>query len=165
MLLVKKITLSLGIQDIFDNLSFSLNYDDKVGVLGRNGAGKSTLLRVLAKLQPIDGGHIAYSRTKTIAYLPQEEVMSSEKTVLEETVSSYGDLLGKQAELQKIEKQLSDGTTSHHAQELLDHYQKLQNELTSFNQDEIYALAREVLTGLGFSGQRISQKDFKLSTG
>ena len=165
MLLVKNLTLSLGTQDIFENLSFSLSYDDKVGVLGRNGAGKSTLLRVLAKLQPIDGGHISYSREKKIAYLPQEQIINSQKTVLAETVGYYEALLGKQAQLEEIEKQLADGMDSHQAAGLLEQYQQIQADLSLFNSEELYESARRVLKGLGFSEQRISQKVSELSLG
>ena len=57
---------------MFDNVSFFIGTDDRIGLVGRNGAGKSTLLKILAGQQPFDKGTIGKPKELTMGYLPQE---------------------------------------------------------------------------------------------
>ena len=55
MISVNNLTLSFGGFDLFKGISFQLNSDERVGLVGKNGAGKTTLLRLIAgELQPTD---------------------------------------------------------------------------------------------------------------
>ena len=67
--MLKNGSLSLGSHEIFKELSFSVSYNHKIGILGRNGAGKTTLLKVIAKTIPLDGGTLTYNKNKTIAMI------------------------------------------------------------------------------------------------
>ncbi|MBT3455791.1 ABC-F family ATP-binding cassette domain-containing protein [bacterium] len=87
MIHIKNICLSFGHQDIFDNISCTINSSDKIGLVGANGTGKSTLLKIIAKQQSVDSGSVAHT-TKKIGYLPQEVVLTSTKTILEYVVES-----------------------------------------------------------------------------
>ena len=50
--------MSFGTQVIFDNVSFQINNNDKVGIIGVNGAGKSTLFNILLGNLTSDSGNI-----------------------------------------------------------------------------------------------------------
>ncbi len=63
------ITRRHGPRTVLDGVSLRVDRSSRVGLIGPNGAGKSTLLRVLAGLEPPDGGHVR--RRGTIGYLPQ----------------------------------------------------------------------------------------------
>ena len=58
----ENLSLSFGTDLLFENLSFSLNDGDKLGIVGVNGAGKSTLFRMIAGVCEPDTGNIYISR-------------------------------------------------------------------------------------------------------
>ncbi len=68
---------------LFDDVTLTLRRGEKVGLVGRNGAGKSTLGRVLAGLEPSDGGRIARRRDSSVDYLDQEPHFEPERTIRE----------------------------------------------------------------------------------
>ena len=67
---------------LFDDVSFSLNDTEKVGIIGINGTGKSTLLKILAGKEPPDKGTVTTGRNLRIAYLPQTPSFQKGQTVL-----------------------------------------------------------------------------------
>ncbi len=68
---------------LFEDVTLTIRRGEKVGLVGRNGAGKSTLGRVLAGLEPSDGGRIARRRDAVVDYLAQEPVFGAERTIRE----------------------------------------------------------------------------------
>lgn len=78
------ISLSWGENTLFDDVSFALEEQDKVGFIGINGTGKSTFLRILAGMQEPDAGSITLARGARIGYLPQSPDFSEPITVLQQ---------------------------------------------------------------------------------
>lgn len=78
------ISLSWGENTLFDDVSFALEEQDKVGFIGINGTGKSTFLRILAGMQEPDTGTITLARGARIGYLPQSPDFSEPITVLQQ---------------------------------------------------------------------------------
>lgn len=78
------ISLSWGENTLFDDVSFVLEEQDKVGFIGINGTGKSTFLRILAGMQEPDAGTITLARGARIGYLPQSPDFSEPITVLQQ---------------------------------------------------------------------------------
>lgn len=79
---IEHLTHSYTERKLFEDAFFSLNENEKVGVIGINGTGKSTLLKILAGREQPDAGTITTSRNLRVAYLPQTPVFSKEQTVL-----------------------------------------------------------------------------------
>lgn len=79
---VEHLTHSYTEQKLFKDAAFSLNENEKVGIIGINGTGKSTLLKILAGKEIPDEGTITTSRNLRIAYLPQNPIFSEEQTTL-----------------------------------------------------------------------------------
>jgi ATP-binding cassette subfamily F protein uup len=72
---------SFGPQVVLDDATFTLGRGEKVGLVGANGAGKSTLARILAGLEPADGGTLSTRRGLTVRYLAQEPELDPEQRV------------------------------------------------------------------------------------
>lgn len=88
MIKLNGITLFYGSQPIFDNITCSLSPHARIGLVGRNGSGKSTLLKALAGDLILDDGTINVGKMK-IAYLPQDIVLMSQKSVLDEAGAEF----------------------------------------------------------------------------
>lgn len=83
------ISLSYGTDVILDNVTFSINEGDKVGIVGVNGAGKSTLFRILCGESEPDSGSVFLCKGKTIGYLRQHVEYTSDLTLYEDLISRY----------------------------------------------------------------------------
>lgn len=84
---IENLCMSFGTQTIFDNISFQINNNDKVGIIGVNGAGKSTLLNILLGNLTPDSGTITLNTKINLGYLPQ--VILDDASNKEETVFEY----------------------------------------------------------------------------
>lgn len=84
---IENLCMSFGTQTIFDNISFQINNNDKVGIIGVNGAGKSTLFNILLGNITPDAGNITLNSKINLGYLPQ--VIMDDASNEEETVFEY----------------------------------------------------------------------------
>lgn len=84
---IENLYMSFGTQTIFDNISFQINNNDKVGIIGVNGAGKSTLFNILLGNLTPDSGTITLNTKINLGYLPQ--VIMDDASNKEETVFEY----------------------------------------------------------------------------
>lgn len=84
---IENLYMSFGTQTIFDNISFQINNNDKVGIIGVNGAGKSTLFNILLGNITPDAGNITLNTKINLGYLPQ--VIMDDASNEEETVFEY----------------------------------------------------------------------------
>ncbi|MGJ3251257.1 MAG: ABC-F family ATP-binding cassette domain-containing protein [Elainellaceae cyanobacterium] len=88
---LQSVKKDFGIKEILRDTNFSLDANDKVGVIGTNGSGKSTLLKMLAGIEPIDGGEMLVNSSVRSVYLPQQPDMNDEHTVLEQVFADAGE--------------------------------------------------------------------------
>lgn len=154
--------ISLNFQDrvLFDNFTYNFG-KQHIGLVGRNGAGKSTLLKIIAGLQRADSGRVVIEKNVKVAYMPQEMVLESNKTVFEETFTIFSKFLDLEAEKNIIEEKLTHDAT----QELLERYSIVQEELENFDKSAKIAKTEKILVGLGFSSNAQQQSVSKLSVG
>ncbi|HBF35386.1 TPA: ABC transporter [Candidatus Sumerlaeota bacterium] len=79
---------SFGEKRLFENVTFGIDDRDRIALIGLNGCGKSTLLKMLAGVEPPDGGNITYKQELRIEYLSQNPTFNDAHTVLEHILSS-----------------------------------------------------------------------------
>ena len=72
LLSVREIEKRFGGEQVFSDISFTLDEGHKVALVGRNGAGKSTLMKIIAGLEEADSGTMKMTSGRTVSYLPQE---------------------------------------------------------------------------------------------
>jgi len=83
--------LAYGHVALLDHADFSLEAQERVGLIGRNGTGKSSLLRILAGLERPDDGTLQSQSGVRVAYVPQEPILNAESTVFEAASEGLGD--------------------------------------------------------------------------
>jgi len=76
-----RLTKSYGDKTLLDNVSFGIEDDERIGLIGVNGTGKSTLLRIVAGLDLPDSGELALAGGAVVRYLPQDPVFDPELTI------------------------------------------------------------------------------------
>lgn len=145
---------SFGIDTILENISFTVNEGDKVGIIGVNGTGKTTLFKVLSGIYGYDSGDIYLGKGVEIGYLEQNTNFQSEKTIYEEVLEVFSDLMDMENYIRDLEIKISEEGSNPNSK-ILD---KLMNEysqkLELFSELNGYGYKSEVkgiLKGLGFS--------------
>ena len=94
MLDVQNLGVSFGGEvQFFENFSFRIGRGDRIGLIGKNGAGKSTFLKLLAGEKTPSVGGFSFEKNASIGYLPQELEVENNRTVLEETIQAFDEIL------------------------------------------------------------------------
>jgi ATPase subunit of ABC transporter with duplicated ATPase domains len=137
------VCLEMVEQVIFDDISFVFDHDQRIGLVGRNGSGKSTLLKVIAGKQQLDKGTVSIQKCKTIAYLSQDVVLQSDKSIVEETYTSFAHVAGLLEEQKAIEAQLDNADD---LDELLERYATVCEKLLDVDQESMRR-GKKVLMG------------------
>ena len=86
---LEHISKTFGEKVIFDDVSYGIHENDKIGIIGINGTGKTTLLRMIAGEEEPDEGQVIRQNGLKIAYLPQNQDFPEKITILEYVVSAY----------------------------------------------------------------------------
>ena len=95
LLTMEHITKTYTDRVLLDDVGFSINENEKIGVIGINGMGKSTLLKVAAGIEPCDSGKISMGGQVKICYLPQTPVFQEGTTILKAAVEGNVDELNR----------------------------------------------------------------------
>lgn len=83
LLTIENMTKSYTDRILFNNVNFSIEEGEKIGVIGVNGTGKSTLLKIVAGLEDTELGTVTKGNQVYIRYLAQNPVFQEEITVLQ----------------------------------------------------------------------------------
>jgi ATP-binding cassette, subfamily F, member 3 len=142
-----------GERVLFEDVSWHVKKMDRIGLAGPNGAGKTTLLRMLAGMEEPDGGTIRMASDTTIGYLPQDGLVHAGRTVYDEVVLAFQELLDLKAEQHRIEDKLSEATHDDGGdhERLLERYAEVMDRFKHLGGYEIDARVADVLKGLGFT--------------
>lgn len=162
MLILRNLTLSFGNQIVFDHISETIQQSERIGLFGLNGSGKSTFLKAIAGIQKLDGGAITCARGKTIAYLPQEVTLSSDLSILDETMTTFTELAAIQKRITALEAIIA---INPHAEHELEAYSDLCMQRTLLEPEKKRAAAIQMLIGLGFSEAQLATPVQTLSVG
>jgi ATP-binding cassette, subfamily F, member 3 len=149
---VNKISLHFTGTYILKDISFIINPRDRIGLVGKNGAGKSTLLKILAKEIEAESGEVIKPSEATIGYLPQELEVNSNKSVYQEALTAFAEVLAIKAQIEGINEKIAvyeDYSDDDYLQ-LLDRLNDLTEKFNILGGTNIEANTERVLLGLGF---------------
>ncbi len=167
MISVDQIAVEFGGNALFSDVSFSINENDKIALMGKNGAGKSTMMKIIAGVSQPTKGAIRSPKDTVIAYLPQHLLMDDECTVREEAAKAFKSIFDMNVEMADINKQLETRTDYESAE-----YMKLIERVSDLG-EKYYALedinydaeVEKALKGLGFKANDFDRSTSEFSGG
>jgi ATP-binding cassette subfamily F protein 3 len=165
---VSNVGKSFGAERIFSGVSFQINEQDRIGLVGPNGEGKSTLLNILAGYEVADEGTIAIVRDTRIGYLQQVPDFHPANTLREELLTVFDQVRAWERELGDLAAMLArpdinEDTALH--EQLLQQYAELQVRFEDAGGYSYEYRVNQVLDGLGFSREEQESPVSQLSGG
>jgi ATP-binding cassette, subfamily F, member 3 len=167
MISVDNLTVRFGGFSLFESISFMINARDRIGLVGRNGAGKTTLLRIVTgEVEPTEGGVIRSDST-SIGYLPQQMKHMDGKSVYDEALDAFSEVLNIEKRINKINDQLSarsDYESSSYLK-LIDDLSHLNEQFELMGGSALHAEVEKTLIGLGFESTDMYRQTSEFSGG
>ncbi|UUO16377.1 MULTISPECIES: ABC-F family ATP-binding cassette domain-containing protein [Aphanizomenonaceae] len=153
---LQSVKKDFGIKELLKDANFSLDTNDKVGLIGTNGSGKSTLLKMIARLESIDSGQILVNSGAKIVYLPQQPDMDENHTVLEQVFADSGEQMNLVREYEELSDKLAHYPDD---SQLMSRLSSVMQRMDATGAWEVETNAKIILTKLG-----IADFDVKVGT-
>ncbi|MDA7803386.1 ATP-binding cassette domain-containing protein [Crocinitomix sp.] len=152
---------------LFSDVSFVINENDKIALMGKNGAGKSTMMKIIAGVIKPTRGFVRKPDDAIIAYLPQHLLTDDSCTVFEETAKAFQHIFDMQKEMDALNNALETRTDYES-----DEYMKIIEKVTELG-EKFYAIedsnydaeVEKALIGLGFKREHFTQLTSEFSGG
>ena len=155
------VTKSFGGTEILRGVSFQINPNEKVGLVGRNGSGKTTVFRIVTGTESPDTGDVVKMNGLKLGLLDQHVEFKEGRTVHTAALSAFKHLQDIESEMRQLEQRMA----SDHSDAVMDRYADLQ---TAFEQADGFtytARAEAILLGMGFTRDTWDLKTENLSGG
>jgi ATP-binding cassette subfamily F protein 3 len=167
MITVNDISVQFGGTTLFSDVSFAINENDKIALMGKNGAGKSTLLKIISGQSKPSTGNISAPKEAVIAYLPQHLLTKDGATVIEETSKAFGEIFSMKAEIDEINEQLTVRTDyeSDAYMKLIERVSDLSEKFYAIEEVNYEAEVEKILIGLGFVREDFTRQTSEFSGG
>ncbi|MBS1951609.1 MAG: Bis-ABC ATPase YheS.2 [Cytophagales bacterium] len=137
---------------LFSNITFNINEDDRIALMGKNGAGKSTLLKIMAGVNKPTHGKVSAPKDAIIAYLPQHLLTEDNCSVFEEASKAFSKILNMKMQIDELNKQLETRTDyeSDEYSKIIEDVSELSEKYYSIEEVNFDAEVEKTLIGLGF---------------
>ncbi|MHA7944533.1 ABC-F family ATP-binding cassette domain-containing protein [Formosa sp. 3Alg 14/1] len=152
MISIDSIAVEFGGTILFSDVSFSINENDKIALMGKNGAGKSTLLKIVAGQSKPTRGNVSSPKNYVISYLPQHLLTEDNCTVMEEASKAFASIFKMKNEIEAINEELTVRTDyeSDAYMKLIEKVSELSEKFYSIEEINYEAEVEKILAGLGF---------------
>ena len=167
MITVYGLTVEFGGTTLFKDISFQINEKDRIALMGKNGAGKSTLLKILAGVRGATRGTVSAPKDTVIAYLPQHLMTEDGRTVFEETCQAFAHLHETEAEINRINEELTVRTDyeSDEYMALIEKVSALSEKFYAIDMTHFEEDVEKTLLGLGFKREEFNRPTSEFSGG
>lgn len=167
MISVDNLAVEFSGHTLFSDVSFTINENDKIALMGKNGAGKSTMMKIIAGVQTATRGNVRYPKDAVIAYLPQHLLTEDNTTVFDEASKAFKHVFEIRDEMEGLNKQLENRTDYES-----DEYMKIIERVSDLG-ETFYALedvnydaeVEKALKGLGFKQEDFTRQTNEFSGG
>ena len=167
MISVDNLAVEFGGQSLFKEVSFTINENDKIALMGKNGAGKSTMMKIIAGEQKPSRGNVRFPKDAVIAYLPQHLLTEDNCTVFEEASKAFKYIFEMRDEMDRLNKELEIRTDYES-----DDYMTIITKVSDLG-EKYYALedvnydaeVEKALGGLGFKREDFTRLTSEFSGG
>lgn len=152
MISAESLAVEFGGTTLFKDISFIINEKDRIALMGRNGAGKSTLLKILAGVRQPTSGTVNIPRDCVVAYLPQHLITEDGRTVFEEASQAFAHLREVEAEIERMNEELTQRTDyeSDSYMQLIEQVSQLSEKFYAIDMTHFEENVEKTLLGLGF---------------
>ncbi|MCK9423569.1 MAG: ABC-F family ATP-binding cassette domain-containing protein [Bacteroidales bacterium] len=167
MISINNLSVQFSGESLFDHVSFFINDKDRIGLVGKNGAGKSTLLKIIKGIQKANEGDVIYQDGFTIGYLPQEMEPNSKKSVMEEAMTAFSEVVHLEERIAGYERQIGERTDyeSESYHKLIRAHSDTLERYHLLGGQAIHVNIEKVLSGLGFEREEFTRKLTTFSSG
>lgn len=132
---------------IFSNISFSVPDNARIGLVGPNGAGKTTLLKIMTGQQEPTSGQFTINKGLKVGYIAQENGLDEDKTIWDEMLTVFNDLIEKNKKITKMQEQIADHPKD---EDLLKRYDQLAYDFEQEGGFTYQAEIKSILNGFNF---------------
>jgi ABC transport system ATP-binding/permease protein len=152
MISIENVTKTYGEKKLFNNISFTINEKERVGLIGVNGTGKSSLLKIVAGIDFPDSGEIVAGKDYSISYLSQQPDLNGELTVLEQVFKGDSPMFKVLRQYEHALEELNRDSSNEVLQERLF---ALQKDMDTLNAWDASANAKAILNKLGIENYQL----------
>ena len=167
MISVDNLSLYFGAQNVFENISFMINQNDKIGLVGKNGSGKSTLLKLLTNDLYPNEGKVTSLKSIVVGYLEQDIDFQDKYSLIEEMQKVFGNIEKYKKDFENLNKEIAL-RTDYESKE----YINLLNELSLAEEKirmeggyDTNLKINKILMGLGFQERDFNKHTSEFSGG
>jgi len=167
MISINNIGISFSGNVLFENISFLINSNDRIGLVGKNGAGKTTILKIIAGKLANDSGEVVAPTGMTYGYLPQEMKIVSTRSIYDETLTAFSEIKTIEKKIKTLTQEIEQ-RTDYESQDYLKLVDALAHENEKyqiFGGASAQADVEKVLKGLGFGQHDLGRSISEFSNG
>jgi ATP-binding cassette subfamily F protein 3 len=152
MISVDAVTVEFNGSALFNDITFNINENDRIALMGKNGAGKSTLLKIIAGKSKATRGKVSAPKEAIIAYLPQHLLTEDDCSVFDETSKAFSKVHGMKTRIDELNHQLEVRTDyeSDEYAKIIEEVSELSEKFYSIEEINYDAEIEKTLMGLGF---------------
>lgn len=167
MITIDNLAVEFSGETLFSDVSFVVNENDKIALMGKNGAGKSTMMKIIAGEQKPTRGNVRAPKDAIIAYLPQHLLTHDNCTVFEEASKAFKQIFEMRDEMDLLNKELETRTDyeSDAYMNIISKVAELGEKYYALEEINYEAEVEKALRGLGFKRSDLHRQTSEFSGG
>lgn len=159
---VQQLKKEFGDDVLFEDVSFSLNDNDRLALIGPNGNGKSTLIKIILNEVDKTSGEVVLAKGTTIGYLSQDVITNLDNNLYDEVESVFSSLIEQEKKLKEMEDEISLNPNN---VELIEEYGIKQNDFLEKGGYNYHYLINMMLSKFGFYKEDLTRTISSFSGG